>query len=150
MIKSKPCTVDGCGYPRFAKGYCRTHQYLRTDKKKPKPIKARSDKYQYGQKDLFCKIWLTRPPKSFITGYDLSRWGNGSMFFSLFAHVLPKGKYPELKLKEENIVLLTPNEHALFDQGTEEKREEYARLNPTCDWEKLYDYREVLKKKFGV
>lgn len=72
------------------------------------------------------------------------------MFFSLFAHVLPKGKYPELKLKEENIVLLTPNEHALFDQGTEEKREEYARLNPTCDWEKLYDYREVLKKKFGV
>jgi len=33
MIKSKPCIVDGCEYPRFAKGYCTSHQNLRTDKK---------------------------------------------------------------------------------------------------------------------
>jgi hypothetical protein len=33
MIKSKPCIVDGCEYPRFAKGYCTSHQHLRTDKK---------------------------------------------------------------------------------------------------------------------
>jgi hypothetical protein len=40
MIKSKPCIVDGCEYPRFAKGYCTSHQHLRTDKK-PKFKKAK-------------------------------------------------------------------------------------------------------------
>lgn len=37
-IRSKPCTVLGCDNPRFAKGYCKYHQNLRTDKKAPKPI----------------------------------------------------------------------------------------------------------------
>lgn len=45
MIKRNPCTVEGCNYPRFAKGYCKVHQSLRTDKKKPKKtIKPISDK----------------------------------------------------------------------------------------------------------
>ena len=48
MIKSKPCIVDGCNYPRFAKGYCKVHQHLREDKKvvakKPRKIKPISDK----------------------------------------------------------------------------------------------------------
>lgn len=32
-IKHKECIVDGCHYPRFAKGYCKNHQYLRSDNK---------------------------------------------------------------------------------------------------------------------
>lgn len=35
-MKRKECDVEDCRYPRFAKGYCSYHQYLRTDKKKPK------------------------------------------------------------------------------------------------------------------
>ena len=41
MIKSKPCIVEGCSYPRFAKGYCKLHQSLRDDKK-PKVLKKKS------------------------------------------------------------------------------------------------------------
>jgi len=56
MIKSKPCIVDWCNYPRFAKSYCKSHQHLRDDKevsrvklkktikKKKKTIKPVSDK----------------------------------------------------------------------------------------------------------
>lgn len=33
---SKPCSKEDCNNPRFSKGYCKWHQYLRTDKKKPK------------------------------------------------------------------------------------------------------------------
>ena len=29
---AKSCLEDGCNNPRFGKGYCRNHQYKRTDK----------------------------------------------------------------------------------------------------------------------
>ena len=54
MIKSKPCIVDGCEYPRFAKGYCTSHQHLRTDKKpktkKSSPLKKVSAKQSKSNK----------------------------------------------------------------------------------------------------
>ena len=33
---AKVCNHEECSYPVFSNGYCRKHQYLRTDKKKPK------------------------------------------------------------------------------------------------------------------
>jgi hypothetical protein len=36
-MNRKECNVEKCKYPRFAKGYCSMHQYLRTDKK-PKEV----------------------------------------------------------------------------------------------------------------
>lgn len=49
MIKRKKCTVEGCNYPRFAKGLCNVHQYMREDKsvrstKKRSYIKPVADK----------------------------------------------------------------------------------------------------------
>lgn len=41
----KVCKHSGCTYNVFGGGYCRNHQYLRTDKK-PKPIKQFSAKRQ--------------------------------------------------------------------------------------------------------
>lgn len=40
----KQCQHNECTYNVFGGGYCRIHQYLRTDKKKPKKIKPVSDK----------------------------------------------------------------------------------------------------------
>ena len=36
----KTCLLDQCYYPRWGKGYCKSHQYLRSDKNKSgiKPI----------------------------------------------------------------------------------------------------------------
>lgn len=39
----KECLKIDCSYNRFGGGYCKVHQYLRTDKK-PKPLKPFSEK----------------------------------------------------------------------------------------------------------
>ncbi len=32
-MKSKTCTYEGCTYPIWGGGYCKSHQHHRTDKK---------------------------------------------------------------------------------------------------------------------
>src|SRR5687767_12173219 len=56
-IKSKACTVEDCKNPRWAKGYCRKHQSLRTDKK-PTVLKKVGAKGQL-KKELKKKLWPT-------------------------------------------------------------------------------------------
>lgn len=70
--------------------------------------------------------------------------------FNCFAHVLAKGlnQYPYFKYYAKNIVLLTPGEHALLDQGTEEARISYALDVKSANWQPLYDLREELKKEY--
>lgn len=40
----KTCRHENCSDPIWGKGYCKRHQYLRTDKSKPKGMKRVSDK----------------------------------------------------------------------------------------------------------
>jgi len=57
--------------------------------------------------EFFLEIWMKRPHFSIISGAYL-----GDEPLSLFFHhVLPKNKYPEAQYDEENIVLLTSDEH---------------------------------------
>lgn len=47
----KICQLESCKYPVFGKGFCKVHQYMRTDKKPSvpktyKPIKKVSDKHK--------------------------------------------------------------------------------------------------------
>jgi len=93
--------------------------------------------------DLFKEIWLERIHYSELTGKPLSFY----QWHSQFAHILPKGKYPEARLDKENIILLTPEEHSLYDAGTEDQRIRYAQKNGTS-WDKLYKKRDKLKNKY--
>lgn len=113
MIKSKPCIVEGCTKPRFAKGYCKNHQSLRTDKK-PKTLKKISEKGKI-KKDLkkalypndmsfYFGIWNKREHKCYNCSKDL-----GTKPLTLyFDHILEKGnpKYAHLRHVEDNICLL--------------------------------------------
>ncbi len=67
---------------------------------------------------------------------------------SLFHKGLSKKNYQAYKLNPDNVVLLTPYEHQLFDQGTQELRERYAK-DVGCDWEKLYNYRIRLLEEYN-
>jgi hypothetical protein len=58
-------------------------------------------------KEMFLRIWKTRPRKSEVSGEYLI----GSVSTAFFHHILPKSKYPEAALDEENIILLTLLEH---------------------------------------
>ena len=85
-----------------------------------------------------------------VSGLFLREFMNTDLFFNCFSHVLAKGQnqYPYFKYYAKNIVLLTPGEHALLDQGTEEARISYALDVKSANWQPLYDLREELKKEY--
>lgn len=106
---------------------------------------------------LFNLIELHRRPVSFVSGVFLRDHLNSMLRPCCFAHVLPKGqnKFPYFKHYAKNVVLLTPEEHHMWDHGTEEERIQYAmsieertRGKGTADWQKLKDLRDELKKEY--
>lgn len=107
-----------------------------------------------GQVEVFRMLWEERSRISFISGEKLDRYHGTEFWFSLFAHVLPKAqnKYPKFKMYKKNIVLLTPDEHHLFDNGTKDMRQKYveemAEKGVKVDWQKLFDLEEDLKLEY--
>lgn len=80
---------------------------------------------------LFKDIWKKRPHTSEVSGTYL-----GEEALSLyFHHILPKSKYPELRNLEENIILLTADEHANVEADI-------------YRYEKINEIREYLINKY--
>lgn len=99
---------------------------------------------------IFKQIWMRSDKKSFVSGLFLRKFMTGPLAFNCFAHVLAKGlnQYPYFKYYARNIVLLTPGEHALLDQGTEEARISYALDVKSANWQRLDDLKEELKVEY--
>ena len=74
--------------------------------------------------DVFYAIWKKRPHLSEVSGNYLGM----EPLSAHFHHILPKSKYPELRLVEENIILLTLDEHANVESD-------------------MYKYEEVNKRR---
>jgi len=145
----KSCNKDGCNNPRWGGGYCRNHGYLRTDKK----LKGLSNvRKPTGERDMFDEIFSERPHVSQLSGKPIGHFKGTDFYPNLFAHVLPKGQYKHYRLNKQNIILLTPYEHILLDQGSEENRAKYGEEND-CDWSWIYELkvklREEYRSKFG-
>ena len=102
------------------------------------------------QTAIFKQIWMHSNKRSMVSGLFLREFERTDLFFNCFAHVLAKGQnqYPYFKWYAKNIVLLSPGEHSLLDQGTEEARISYALDVKSADWRPLYDLREELKKEY--
>lgn len=137
-------------YPVFGGNLCRYHQYLRTDKK-PKTLNKTHKKT--GELDLFNQIWLERTQsdgshRSEISGKRLDQYYNTMFFPSLFMHVLPKKLYSRYRLEKRNVVLGTPQEHFLIDQGTEAQRKEYEQEN-NCSFDIFYEKQQTLKQEYN-
>jgi len=87
---------------------------------------------------MFIQIWESLEPEervSFVTGFPLPDQHNPRAFY--FAHVVGKGRAPELRLYKKNIVLLTFREHQLWDTARYKIRE-----NPL--WKKLFELEEEI------
>jgi len=91
------------------------------------------------QSELFDYIWSTRPHVSELSGLPLAPQGSDFWFWQ-FAHIVSKGADSFGKLDPENIVLLLPEEHHLYDSGSTEDNPDYKFI-----WEK----RELLKQKYN-
>jgi hypothetical protein len=76
-------------------------------------------KGKQSQISLFKKVWDESNKKCQLTGKDLS-WivPYTSHWFSCFAHILPKGKYPRFKYLQKNILLVHYDIHYQLDMGT--------------------------------
>lgn len=145
----KICKFDTCDNNVFGGLYCRNHQYMRTDKK-DKPIKKTPIKRNYkptGEGILFKGIIETRRNYSFLSGLYITEI-DGTIDHNNCHHVLNKKDYPDFRLYDRNIILITIYEHHLIHNGTEEQREIYVKdvmsvYGVVVHWEKL----ELLKKE---
>jgi hypothetical protein len=157
---SKTCQYDKCNNPQFGGGYCRNHQYLRTDKKQ-KPLSTKksirkvsknqrtklADKSKLTAKDrlLWAEIWEEREHIDFETGQPIC----GEALTLYFHHVLPKrpkhlGGYPEYRYEKWNIVLVSWETHtkAEADLDLVPKIKEYTqRLKTLHDEQRLSNRR---------
>lgn len=84
-------------------------------------------------KDMFLLIWKKRPHKSEVSGTSLGY----EALSTYFHHILPKEKYPQAALDEENIILLTLNEHDQVESDM-------------YRFEEVNQRREQLKKKYEI
>ena len=98
----------------------------------------------------FKIVWSIPPPKSFLSGELLLSYLHSGYSFSCCAHVLSKAanKYPHFRLYLKNIILLSPTEHHLLDQGNEKQRITYAKEVKTADWSKIDRLREELLQEY--
>ena len=81
---------------------------------------------------FFIGIWCTRPHFSEASGKYLGK----EPMSTFFHHILPKEKYPEAALDEENIILLTLDEHTNVE-------------GDVYKYEEVNNRRELLKIKYG-
>ena len=153
----KICQAENCNYPVFGGGYCKYHQSKRTDGKKPHSLQYQIPKkkdpsellFSFGydnQVQMFGDLWHDEKKKNGwvtcpFTGEPLEGYKNTNLYWSCFAHILGKGKYPYFKLNPANIRIVHPNFHKICDQGTQADRAKH----PNWRWD-LWD-AEVEKMK---
>jgi hypothetical protein len=128
-------TCKTCG-KKCDKEYCFQHKPRKplTAKKGFNAVKKEPPTRQtLEMQEFFLHIWKKKPHKSEISGTSLG----SEALSTYFHHILPKSKYPEACLDEENIILLTWEEH---DQ---------VETDPTR-YEEVNKRREQLKKKYDV
>jgi hypothetical protein len=82
-------------------------------------------------RQFFLSIWDKKPHRSEISGVYLGK----EAMSTYFHHILPKEKYPEACLDEENIILLTLEEHSNVE-------------NDIYKYEEINERRNQLKLKY--
>ena len=87
----------------------------------------------FEMRDFFLELWKKRAHKSEVSGEYLG----SEPLHVFFHHILPKNKYPESSLDEENIILLTMSEHDQVERDV-------------TRYEEVNKRREQLKKKYDI
>jgi hypothetical protein len=163
----KICSYNSCVSPVFGTdkntriGYCKNHQFLRTDKT---PKSGRKD-FRFAkrphtkpsllalfpihsQQALFSFLWQEKKKSEgrVICNYtgenlDIHSICSTSLWFCCFAHILPKKNYPYFILNPDNIRVVSPEFHRIVDQGSSIDRAKHP------DWKfDIWD-QEVIKMK---
>jgi len=119
---------------------CEGDYCFRCKPRKPLPKIARKlireipkEKEENPMHEFFISIWNKRPHKSEISG----EWLGNETLSIFFHHILEKNKYPEAEYDEENIILVTWEEHD--NVGADMYK-----------YEEINKRRELLKIKYNI
>ena len=113
----KTCSIENCNNPIWSKGVCKNHMIkksmndgktVRMSTISNKKTNSVQNNRHIQQREMFLDIWKKKPHKSEVSGTYLGK----EPMSTYFHHILPKEKYPEDCLDEENIILLTLEEHS--------------------------------------
>lgn len=139
-MKSKKCKHQGCNNPVWSGGLCKNHIPKKSIPKTKIHIASREGIELFDKAvatemmhTFFMKIWNKKAHKSEISGKKL--YGEPSSAY--FHHILPKSKYWEAAFDEENIILMTMDEH----NSVENDMYMYALINKR---------RHILIKKYNL
>ena len=114
--------------------YCFIHKPKKAIPKTKKILKGYKKETKTDEmRDFFLSIWKKKPHFSEVSGKFL---GNEPRT-TFFHHLLPKSKYPDIAFDEENIILLTWEEH----QQVESDIYRYEEVN---------NRRKYLKLKYNL
>lgn len=108
---------------------------------------------------LFKEIWSKMGARSFVSGFWLRSYVNTPLWQNCFLRVLPIRNFRYFQFYAGNIILCTPGEKGLWEQGSAEERihyaltiEENSRGKGTANWdgvgELAKDLEELYKKHF--
>jgi len=137
MFKFKTCKEVGCKMRVWSGDVCKNHIPKKALANNPKPYD--NDRILMMQ-EFFLSIWKKRPHKSEISGVSLGQ----EPMSTFFHHILPKEKYPEACFDEDNIILLTPDQHL----SVENDMYKYPEVNTRRDQLKIkYDIVNNLKNQ---
>lgn len=109
------------------------------DKKHPKILSETRNKGS--QKILFDLIWNERPKVSEVSGKPLLQDKTHPKFYWQFSHILSKGAYPKYKALKENIKLVLPEEHELWEHKKH-------LLQDKEEWKWVFCKSEELKERY--
>lgn len=84
-------------------------------------------------RQFFLSIWNKKPHRSEVSGDYLGK----EALSIYFHHILPKEKYPKAAIDEENIIMLTLDEHSNVE-------------NDIYKYEEVNNRRELLKAKYNL
>jgi hypothetical protein len=131
MFATKLCKEEGCKMQAWSGGVCKNHTPKKALQSTPKSFDNSGKVFK--MQEFFLGIWKKRPHKSEISNTYLG----AEAMSTYFHHILPKEKYPEACFDEENIILLTLDEHT----NVESDIYKYPEVN---------DRRNKLKIKYGI
>jgi len=131
MFPIKLCKELGCKMRAWSGGVCKNHIPKKALQATPK-LANNNDKILKMQ-EFFLSVWEKRPHKSEVSGKSLGK----EAMSTYFHHILPKEKYSEACFDEENIILLTLDEHSNVE-------------NNIYKYEIINEKRKQLKTKYNL
>ncbi len=151
MIPRKLKICKGpCGKPKvlYAHGmcaYCYSQQIKKRIRTNVKASEHKKKDYRLSQTYAFEKAYYMWEGKNFLTGERIPK---DEVCFDNLAHVLSKKQHEWFRFYTRNIVLLTREQHTLFDNITETSLAKRLKEFPQENWEKLFNYSYALLSEY--